>query len=181
MHTIFARGLLIIFTAAVMVGCTSEKSAEKKSQDQQAPQTDAGFIEQATFTSLEGDSVSLSKYEGKVVLIDFWETWCRPCLASFPTLQKLQDEYPEKFVVLAVTPGFVDNKEDAESFVNKNDYSFEFLMDSNNLHKKLNIMSIPHKIYVDAEGNFIKQSRGTSGPDGDYQQAKKIIEKHKKS
>lgn len=181
MNTIFVRSLFIIFVAAMIASCTSEETTEKKSQAKQVPQTDADFIEQATFTSLDGDSVSLSKYEGKVVLIDFWETWCRPCLASFPTLQKLQDEYPKKFVVLAVTPGFVDKKEDAESFVNKNDYSFEFLMDSNNLHQKLDIMSIPHKIYVDAEGNFIKQSRGTAGPDGDYQQAKKIIEKHKKS
>ena len=83
-------------------------------------------------------------------------------------------------MVLAVTPGFTDTKEDAQAFAKKNDYTFEYLMDSNNLHQKLEVQGIPFKVYVDAEGNFIEKSLGTSGPKGDYKKLKKIIEKHKK-
>jgi thiol-disulfide isomerase/thioredoxin len=171
----------MVIAALAACSASEEQSENAKSDTQNEPTTDAELIEQVTFTDLQGNAIPISQYEGKVVMIDFWETWCKPCLASFPTLQRLQEEYPDNFVVLAVTPGFTDTKEDAQSFMNKNDYTFEFLMDSNNLHKKLNVMGIPYKIFVDAEGNFIKQQRGSFGPDEDYKKIKSIIEKHKKS
>lgn len=153
----------------------SEQDAPKAEQNL----TDADYVERATFTDFDGNEVAISDLKGKVVLIDFWETWCKPCLASFPTMQKIQEEYPDSFVVLAVTPGFTDTQKDAEEFAQEHDYTFEYLMDSNNLHQKLGVQGIPYKVYVDAEGKFIEKSMGTSGPQGDYDKLKKIIEKHK--
>ena len=180
--------LLILLLAISSIACGgSDKQQNDVSNttvtDKQGDQnvTEAQYVEQATFTDLEGNEVSISDFEGKVVLIDFWETWCKPCLASFPTMQKVQEEYPDSFVVLAVTPGFTDTKEDAEAFAEEHDYTFEYLMDSNNLHQKLGVQGIPYKVYVDAEGNFIEKSMGTSGPEGDYKKLKKIIQKNKKS
>ena len=52
---------------------------------------------------LEGDEIKLSDYRGKVVLVDFWATWCPPCLAAVPQLQALQAKYPDdEFVILGV-------------------------------------------------------------------------------
>ncbi|MCC6214905.1 MAG: TlpA family protein disulfide reductase [Polyangiaceae bacterium] len=48
-------------------------------------------------------SVTLSALSGKVVLVDFWATWCKPCKASFPEYQRLQAQHPEDFVVVAVS------------------------------------------------------------------------------
>ncbi len=178
--------VLILLFAISSIACggadKQQKEAAKATKNgNQADQnlTEAEYVEQATFTDFDGNKVSISDFEGKVVLIDFWETWCKPCLASFPTMQKVQDEYPDSFVVLAVTPGFTDTKEDAEAFAQEHDYTFEYLMDSNNLHRKLGVQGIPFKVYVDAEGNFIEKSMGTSGPQGDYKKLKKIIKKHK--
>ncbi|UPT73835.1 MAG: TlpA family protein disulfide reductase [Elusimicrobiota bacterium] len=54
--------------------------------------------------TLDGKSVSLSDYKGKVVLVDFWATWCGPCKTEIPELIKLQDELgPKGFVVLGVS------------------------------------------------------------------------------
>lgn len=160
-----------------------EEPAKEQSTENDTTQnaSDAEFVEQATFTTFDGDTVALSDFEGKVVLIDFWETWCKPCLASFPTMQEIQEEYPDDFVVLAVTPGFSDTKEDAQDFAADNDYTFEYLLDSNELHQKIGVQGIPYKVYVDAEGNFIEKSMGTSGPEGDYDKLKKVIEEHKES
>ncbi|WP_176466255.1 TlpA family protein disulfide reductase [Aliifodinibius salipaludis] len=176
--------LLILLLAVGSIACGNgeEKSQTEETaavETDQSNNSDAQYVEQATFTDFDGNEVSVSDFEGKVVLIDFWETWCKPCLASFPTMQDVQEEYPEDFVVLAVTPGFTDTQEDAEAFARKNDYTFEYLMDSNNLHRKLGVQGIPFKVYVDAEGNFIEKSMGTSGPKGDYKKLKKIIEEHK--
>ena len=178
--------VLILLLAISSFACSGAEEQQKEASnstvnDEKADQnlTDAQYVEQATFTDFDGNKVSISDFEGKVVLIDFWETWCKPCLASFPTMQKVQEEYSDSFVVLAVTPGFTDTKEDAEAFAQKNDYTFEYLMDSNNLHRKLGVQGIPYKVYVDAEGNFIEKSMGTSGPQGDYKKLKKIIDQHK--
>lgn len=172
---------LLAFAFILLASCSSSDEPQQKttSETESQSQTDAEYVEQATFTDFDGNEVSISDFKGKVVLIDFWETWCKPCLASFPTMQKVQEEYPDSFVVLAVTPGFTDTKKDAEAFARKNDYTFKYLMDSNNLQRKLGVQGIPFKVYVDAEGNFIEKSMGTSGPKGDYKKLKKIIEQHK--
>ncbi len=175
--------ITLVLCLGILIGCSSsdKPQQQQEAQKESAPQTDAEYIEQATFTDFQGNNVNLSDFKGKVVLIDFWETWCKPCIASFPTLQKLQENYSDSFVVLAVTPGFTDTREDARSFAEEHDYTFEYLMDSNNLHRQLGVQSIPYKIFVDPEGNFIKKSIGSRGADEDYKKVKQVIEKHKKS
>lgn len=171
----------IVLLGILIIGCNSaEKSNEfgTEAKVKAEPSTPAEFVEQAVFTDLEGNPVPISDFKGKVVMIDFWETWCKPCLASFPTLQKLQEEYPDRFKVLAVTPGFTDNVNDARNFAEEHAYDFAWLMDSNGLHKKLGVQGIPYKVFVDADGKFIKKSLGTSGPQEDYKMIKEIIEKH---
>ena len=145
----------------------------------QSDQDRSEIIENATFKAMDGNTVSVSDFEGKVVLVDFWETWCGPCLESFPTMQKLVEEYPDKFAVLAVTPGFNDTKEDAEKFIKKNDYDFTFVMDENSeVSKKLGIRAIPFKIVLDSEGEFVKTIVGSKGSEKDYKSTKNLINKH---
>lgn len=168
--------LLVLLLSISLLGCNSSDESSKKSSSDS--QTDTEYVKTTSFTDLEGNTVSISDFSGKVVLIDFWETWCKPCLASFPTMQELQDEYPDNFQILAVTPGFTDTREDARSFAQNHDYNFKYLMDSNNLHQKLGVQGIPHKVFVDTAGKVIKQSVGTSGPQEDYKKIKKIIEKY---
>lgn len=174
--------LPILLVISIIVGCNASDDEANSAQkaEKSEPQTTAGYVEQASFTSLDGDTVSVADFKGKVVMIDLWETWCKPCIASFPTLQKLQNEYPDNFVVLAVTPGFTDTIKDARAFSEEHDYNFTYLMDANQLHQKIGVQGIPFKLFVDAEGNFIKKSVGSYGPDEDYKKIKQIIEKHKK-
>ena len=73
----------------------------------------------ATFQNLEGNDVSISDFEGKVVLIDFWETWCGPCLDVFPAMDSLKKDSPEDFVILAVNLQGSDDPEDVSEFKEK--------------------------------------------------------------
>jgi thiol-disulfide isomerase/thioredoxin len=166
---------IVLFIALATFACGKQKETPEKNQEM----TPADYVEQASFTDFEGNTVHLSDFKGKVVLIDFWETWCRPCLASFPTMQKLMNDYPEDFVVLAVTPGFTDTKADAQEFISNHDYDFVYLLDENKLHQKLQVQSIPYKVFVDAQGNYIESSIGSYGPEEDYKKAKALIEEYK--
>lgn len=175
------KGLLLLILGILFMACSSEKKQPETSDTQPAGMTDADYVEQASFVNMRGDTVSTADLEGKVVLIDFWETWCKPCLAIFPTMQKLLEEYPDDFAVLAVNPGFADSKEDARQFISQHDYGFTFVQDSNNLSEKLGIQSIPYKVFLDAKGSYIKSSLGSYGAEKDYRELKSIIEKHKSS
>lgn len=181
----FLSSLLLMLLVAFTVSCGEtekdnrpENEADIETEAEAQPSTPADYVEQAVFTDFEGNEVSISEFKGKVVMIDFWETWCKPCLASFPTLQKLLEEYPERFVVLAVTPGFTDTAEDAQQFAEEHDYDFIYLMDSKRLSEDLQVQGIPFKVFVDAEGKFIKTGVGNYGPEEDYKMVKEIIEEH---
>lgn len=56
-----------------------------------------------TLTDLEGNKVSLSDFKGKVIIVDFWATWCGPCKMEIPSFIKLQDDYQDDVVVLGVS------------------------------------------------------------------------------
>jgi thiol-disulfide isomerase/thioredoxin len=172
---LLSRFILLLFVIGIIVACGAEK------KDQQPPMSNADYVEQSSFKTLQGDSIDISDFEGKVVMIDFWETWCKPCLASFSGIDSLKSKYPDDFEVLAVTPGFTDNKNDAKTFAENHNYNFTYAMDSNNLHQKLGVQGIPFKVFVDANGMYISSSLGSLGPDGDYDKIKNIIENHKNS
>jgi thiol-disulfide isomerase/thioredoxin len=184
----------VVFLAIFAVSCSSNSSKKEKknatnpgqqsslqqhtSLAKNEPHSIAQYVENASFTSLKGKKISVSDFKGKVVLIDFWETWCQPCLASMPTLNKLQQEFPHRLKVLAVTPGFTDTKKDAQKFAKSHHYHFTYAMDTNGLHKKLRVTGIPYKVFVSAKGKFIKTAIGTHGPKADYKLVKGIVEKY---
>lgn len=68
-----------------------------------------------TLQDLNGKSVSLSQFKGKVVLVNFWATWCAPCVKEFPSLQNLVKLFKGDVVVLAVS--YDRQKEDIDSFI----------------------------------------------------------------
>lgn len=133
----------------------------------------------STFTDLEGNPVSLQDYQGKVVLIDFWETWCGPCLQVFPAMDSLRKEYKNDFAVIAVNLQESDSPEDVQAFKDDKGYDFDFVLDENQVGPKVISFGIPFKIFVDPNGYLIKAEVGSNGTEGDYQKAKEIIEDNK--
>ena len=117
-----------------------------------------------TLTNLEGKKIKLSDYKGKVVVLDFWATWCAPCRASFPGMQELVTKYKndkiEFFFVDVWERG--EPKETQESvtkFISDHKYSFNVLYDFNDeIVSKYNIQGVPSKIVIDKEGNIVSSN-----------------------
>jgi len=104
-----------------------------------------------TLKALDGDKVSLSGLRGKVVLLDFWATWCPPCRKELPEVEKLRQQFGDKgLVVLGV------NDEDSgtvKSFLKKNEYGLPVLMDSkHDVHRMYGASAIPTVIIIDKNG-----------------------------
>lgn len=167
---------LIVLLPVFLYGCGGESNSQSENQAQnQEDETEESIVQNAVFTDLDGNEVSIDAYEGKLILIDFWETWCGPCLQVFPAMQDLREEYPEKFDVLAVTVGMNEGPEEARVFAERNDYDFEFLYDENKVFQRLGGRGIPFKVFVDPAGNLISIEMGSYGREQDYQKTKDLI------
>lgn len=79
-------------------------------------------------TLSDGTTFKLSEQRGKAVLVNLWATWCPPCVAEMPDLQKLSEDYAEELVVLGVNVG--DTAEDAAAFMEENGYTYPMYVDA---------------------------------------------------
>jgi peroxiredoxin len=112
---------------------------------------------------LNGNRVRLTDYKGKIVVIDLWATWCVPCIASFPAMQKMVEKHSDVvFLFIAVQEQGNDALERVKKFMNKNKYPFHVLMDEriDKNSAKYKITStykpngIPAKYVIDREGKL---------------------------
>ena len=110
---------------------------------------------------LSGGSAFLSSFKGKIVILNFWATWCPPCRAEMPSMEKLYQLYKDKgFEILAVDLG--ESDETVSQFIKRGNFTFPVMMDSNN---KIGIMygieSIPTSFILNREGKIIARVVGS--------------------
>jgi len=117
-----------------------------------------------TVESLKGEDVSLQDFKNKTVLIDFWATWCKPCLNTMPQLQQLYQSYADKgLVVLGVS---VDEDEvrikKIKKWINKMGISYPVFSDSKEAPAwhTFNVKAIPALFLIDKDGQIVAQWRG---------------------
>lgn len=115
-----------------------------------------------TLKNILGQSVSLSSLKGKVIVLDFWATWCTPCIAAFPAMQEIVNKYKND---KGVTFLFVDimehttvkkMQENAARLMKTGNYNFNVLLDvKSELVTNYKIESIPTQFIIDDKGNMV--------------------------
>lgn len=111
---------------------------------------------------LRGGNAGLKDYKGKVVLLNFWATWCMPCRAEMPSMETLWQKYKEQdFVIVAIS---IDegSKKRVETFTKIFDLSFPVLLDPeskvNDLYK---VSNMPTSFLIDRNGKVISRIVGS--------------------
>ncbi|MDR0447107.1 MAG: TlpA family protein disulfide reductase [Treponema sp.] len=104
---------------------------------------------------LTGGNASLSSYRGKVVLLNFWATWCPPCRAEMPSMEVLYQRLKNQGLeILAVDLG--EDTATVQQFIRNNPYTFPVLLDRNNrIGSQYGARSIPTTFVIDREGKII--------------------------
>jgi len=114
-----------------------------------------------TFPGRDGKKVSLADYKGKVVLLNIWATWCAPCMAEMPSMEKLYQEFKDEgFELLAVS---VDESgaEAVTLFMKKHKLSFPVLLDPRGDIKNLyQVTGIPESFIMDKDGIIVEKVIG---------------------
>lgn len=111
-------------------------------------------------TDLEGKSQSLSQYRGKIVLVNFWATWCKPCTTEMPAMQTAYDKLRDKgFVVLAVNELEDDAK--VREHIKQYGHTFPVLMDHDNkVANQFGVFGLPVSVFIDQEGRVQEYIKG---------------------
>jgi len=116
-----------------------------------------------TLRSTKGKKVSLSDYKGSVVLINFWATWCAPCIQELPSLQRIHDDLnKEGFTVLAINVDEARHKSGIKPLIKKMNLTFPILLDSTSSVMSLYNpqMNIPFSVVVNKKGNIYAYFNG---------------------
>jgi peroxiredoxin len=103
--------------------------------------------------SLTGESVRLSDFKGKPVLINFWATWCGPCRAEFPDFQEAATNNPDTLVIIGVNNTISDPPEQVAAFVTEFGVTFPILLDEQGaVMKQYRVLGMPTSIFVGRDG-----------------------------
>ncbi|SIN65833.1 TlpA family protein disulfide reductase [Chitinophaga niabensis] len=109
------------------------------------------------------DSLSFSEHKGKMLLIDFWATWCGPCIAEFPKLDSLQKKYEGDLQIILVTN---EPREKIETFFKNNkttkNISLPSIVEDNRLSKMFKHAMIPHEIWINDKDSIIAITDNTA-------------------
>jgi thiol-disulfide isomerase/thioredoxin len=123
------------------------------------------------FTAFDGTKIDLKDYRGKIVLIDFWATWCGPCKASFPKLKKIYTKYKDKGLVI-IGISFDDIRKDLARYLAKTPLPWPTYFDekgrNNEIGQKYGVTQIPQLWAIDKQGKVISM-------DWDEDQAEKEL------
>jgi len=105
--------------------------------------------------SVSDNSISLSDYRGKVVLLEFTSVGCGPCHFAIPELRKLYEEYRNKeFEMLSIEAYLINKKDALQRYIIKNDIDYPFLIGNKEVTDAYQVMGVPYFIVIDQNGTI---------------------------
>lgn len=145
--------VFILIIGLAWIFASADKDGSSTSGSIYAPQK--GFLApDFELSTLEGETIKLSDLRGKPVLINLWTTWCPPCRAEMPAIEKIYREYKnDGLIVLAINMTYQDTFENIEPFIDEYELTFPILLDqSNSVGSAYQLRSLPSSFFIDREG-----------------------------
>lgn len=174
-YTVKIGGILMIFMGILMLtgkmnavtgALSSTETQEEATETEAEPEEEEEAAEEVktipaidfTLKDQYGNTHTLSDYKGKTVFLNFWATWCSPCRAEMPDIQKLYEEFQQEDVVIlgvaAPNLGKEQSEEGIRTFLEENGYTYPVVMDTDaEAFQAYGINSFPTTFMIDKDGN----------------------------
>ncbi len=145
--------MLLIFAFVVTAACTSKKM-------EAPPQPPPYSAPKFSVKNLSGRSVTLQDYRNKPVIVNFWATWCVPCVAEMPELDRFyRAKKNEGLSMLMIN--LKESKSVIDNFVSPHGFAFEILMDEDGkLSEKFQVFGLPTTFFIDGRGMIVYTHMG---------------------
>lgn len=132
--------------------------------DEAGPIQEGDACRDFTAALADGGSFTLSEHEGQAVLLNFWATWCRPCVGEMPAFPRLLEKYGDQLCLAAVNCG--EDQETVNRFLSANGYTFPVVMDPEGAVSALYPTSaIPYTLVIDPKGTVVHIEAGAGDAD----------------
>ena len=170
------RLLIFLFFSLIIIGCQNKNVSEEPAANNSnatsnytnnaANNTSNSSSELApdfVLTDTQGNQVKLSDYRGKVVILDFWATWCPPCRKGIPDLIDLKKTYKDRLAIIGISLD-TDSKNDVVPFMKEYGINYKVVYGDNDVVQKYgNIQAIPTSFIIDQKGNIVTSFVGLQG------------------
>ena len=175
--TLFVMLVVAIALGAVLLlwNPTPAKAQERPTPEQATIVKDGHIAPDFEVQMFDGSTIKLADLKGKVVLLNFWATWCPPCRAELARVQKdiIERFQGEPFVFIPVSRG--EKRETVAAFREKMGYTFPMGLDTEStIYKKYAQTYIPRNFLIDKEGKVVKASVGYD--EAEFAELIKLIE-----
>jgi thiol-disulfide isomerase/thioredoxin len=141
--------ILSVSLLLLVLGCKG------RDKDKDVIDSDISF-DKVNLTDLENNPISMGQYKGKTIFINFWATWCKPCIAEMPSIQNAQDVLRNEGVVFLLASN--ESIEEINSFRNAHNYNFNYTRIDNS--EELNIQGLPTTFIFDQKGQLVFSEMG---------------------
>ena len=192
-NTIFSLSMVLLLNALLLTACggTGENAdrqntpeTEKTASSEQSAEDDSvSYLPLSVgdaapdFTAVltDGTEFTLSEQQGKVVLLNFWATWCGPCVREMPAFEKLYGEYGEDVAILAVN--CMEREDIVKAFQDENGYTFPIACDpEGDVSLKYPSQGIPYTLVIDEKGIIQNIYVGAADAETQYLEYKGAID-----
>jgi cytochrome c biogenesis protein CcmG/thiol:disulfide interchange protein DsbE len=149
--------ILILIAGASWIALNADNTGASTAASIPAPQ--AGFsAPDFTLMTPNGESYTLSKLHGQAVLVNLWATWCPPCRAEMPAIEKIYQEYKDQgFIVLGIDMTYQDDPFAVVPFVKEFNLTFPILLEeTGDVASAYQLRSLPSSFFVNRDG-FISE------------------------
>jgi peroxiredoxin len=147
--SILNKYFLLVVVILVFLGACDRST-------QQSPIAAVGVEDSApdfTLNDLSGTEISLSDFHGQVVVVNFWATWCPPCRAEMPSMEKLYQTLKDQGLVILAVNIEPNGRQTVADFLARNPHTFPVLLDSQGVvQKRYGVFKFPESFVIRKDG-----------------------------
>ncbi|MBU2491725.1 MAG: TlpA family protein disulfide reductase [Bacteroidetes bacterium] len=160
-YTLGFLGIFLIFFVINNSGSEPEQGPYPPGYDK-ASSAEKGVAPSFELSTTDGAKINLNDYKGKVVILDFWATWCGPCRRGIPDLVELKDKYKDKgFEIIGITVDQANTMDQVIPFINNYKINYPVAYANSDIIKKYGgIDAIPTSFIIDKEGKIVSKHVG---------------------